>query len=102
MVEKADSENFDSILQSEETVLADFYSETCIPCRRMSPVFTELDQKLGSRFKAVKVNVNSESGLAGRYGVMAVPTFILFKNGEEVSRIVGAVEQETLEELITQ
>ena len=101
MVEKADFQNFDGILRREKTVLADFYSDTCLPCRRMMPVFSELDTELGWHFKAVKVNVNCNSELARRYGVRAVPTFILFKNGEEAERIVGAVEKNRLADLIT-
>ena len=96
MAEQVNSSAFDKILQNENTVIADFYSDTCAPCRRMAPVFSELEQESGGRFKAVKVNVGSESDLAIRYDVMAVPTFILFKNGKESARILGAVPKEEL------
>ena len=96
MAEHVNSGTFDKILQSENTVIADFYSDTCAPCRRMMPVFEEIDRESGGRFKAVKVNVGTESDLAVRYDVMAVPTFILFRNGAEADRILGAVPKEEL------
>ena len=69
------------VLSKESAVLADFYSETCVPCRQMSPVLEELEHELSGSVKAVKVNVASNSELAESYGVRAVPTFIMFKNG---------------------
>lgn len=96
MAEQVNSSDFDRILQSESTVIADFYSDTCAPCKRMAPVFAELSQESGGRFKAVKVNVGTENDLAMRYEIMGVPTFILFKNGKESARILGAVPKEEL------
>ena len=96
MSEQVNSNDFERILQSEDTVIADFYSDTCAPCKRMAPVFSELERESGGRFRAVKVNVGTEAGLAVRYDVIAVPTFILFKNGEETARILGAVPKEEL------
>lgn len=100
MAQQVDSSDFGKILQSENTVLADFYSDTCAPCRRMAPVFSELEQESGGRFRAVKVNVASDGDLAMRYDVQAVPTFILFRNGKESARIIGAVPKEELSAMI--
>ncbi len=100
MAQQVDSSDFGRILQSENTVLADFYSDTCAPCRRMAPVFSELERESGGRFRAVKVNVASDGDLAMRYDVDAVPTFILFKNGKESARIIGAVPKEELSAMI--
>lgn len=102
MAQQVNSSDFGKILQSEGMVLADFYSDTCAPCRRMAPVFSELVEESKGSFRGVKVNVSSESDLAARYDVMAVPTFILFKNGEESARIVGAVPKEELAEMVAQ
>lgn len=88
------------VLSKESAVLADFYSETCVPCRQMSPVLEELEHELSGSVKAVKVNVASNSELAESYGVRAVPTFIMFKNGKETGRIVGAVPKAQLAELV--
>lgn len=95
------SSNFDTeVLGANEVVLADFYSDTCGPCRRMMPVLAELDDDYGSRMKLAKINVNSDAELAGRYNVQAVPTFIFFKNGKETSRIIGAVNKTEISSII--
>lgn len=100
MVQQVGSNDFERILQDENTVLADFYSETCAPCRRMATVFSELEREYDGRLAAVKVNVASDGDTAARYDVQAVPTFILFKNGRESARIVGAVPKEELSAMI--
>lgn len=99
-MEQVNSERFESVLQGGGAVLADFYSETCAPCRQMAPVLTELEGELGDRVRTVKINVAEESGLARKYNVQAVPTFIMFKNGSESSRIVGAVPKSRLAGLV--
>lgn len=99
-MEQVNSERFESVLQSGGAVLADFYSETCVPCKRMAPVLEELEGELGGRVKIVKINVAEEGGQARKYGVQAVPTFIMFRNGSESSRIVGAVPKSELAGLI--
>lgn len=77
------------VLSEDKMVLVDFFSETCPPCRMMSPVIDQIGRD--NIVKAVKVNVANDAELAQSYEVEAVPTMILFKNGREVSRIVGAV-----------
>lgn len=100
MAEIVNSERFNNILQSEETVLADFYSETCVPCRRMSPILSEVENEFGGKLKAIKVNVAFDGDLAQEYDVRAVPTFIMFKNGKEASRILGAVPKTELASMV--
>ena len=88
------NENFEAeVLSAKGIVLADFYSETCGPCKRMSPVLAELEDDYSSEIKLAKINVNSDGELAVKYEVQAVPTIIFFKNGKEASRIVGAVNK---------
>lgn len=99
-MEQVDSERFESVLQNGGAVLADFYSETCVPCKRMAPVLEELEGELGGRVKIVKINVAEENDQARKYGVQAVPTFIMFRNGSESSRIVGAAPKSELAGLI--
>lgn len=98
--EQVNSERFEDVLQSENAVLADFYSESCVPCKRMSPVFSEIESEHEGRIKAVKINVAENRGAAEKYGVHSVPTFILFKNGGEISRVIGAVPKSQLTDLI--
>lgn len=76
------------VLGADVPVLVDFWAEWCSPCRMMGPVFKELS-KIGSQMKFFKLNVETERQVADYYGVMSIPTLILFKNGEEVLRLTG-------------
>ena len=89
-----DNENFDKeVLKTNGIVLADFYSETCGPCKRVSPVLAELEEDYGDKIKLAKINVNLDAKLARKYVVGAVPTMVFFKDGEESGRIVGAANK---------
>lgn len=94
------NENFeDQVLKSEKTVLIDFYADWCGPCKMMAPVVEKIAEE-NSNIKVGKVNIDEESELAIKYGVMSIPTFIVIKNGEVVNRIVGAVDKSELENAI--
>ena len=91
---RVNTESFDSeVLQSSGITAADFYSDSCVPCKRLSPVLAEIEEEQGDKVKLVKININFDAELAEKYGVMSVPTLIFFKDGEEVSRINGAVKK---------
>lgn len=97
MSEQITKENFKAeVLNVPGVVLADFYSETCVPCKRIAPVLAELEEDYEGAVKIAKVNVNNDAELAAEYGVQAVPTIIFFKNGEEKSRTVGLTAKEEL------
>lgn len=83
-----------------KTVLADFYSDSCVPCKRLSPVLFALEEEYAEKLKIVKININFDSELAEKYEVQAAPTLVFFKNGEEVSRLRGAVKQAEIKEVI--
>lgn len=101
MAQQVTSADFSELLNDPKNViLADFYSDTCMPCRRMMPVLSELESESDGKFTAVKIDVASDGALADKYNVEAVPTFILFKNGEEKARIVGAVPKDELSTMI--
>ena len=84
------------VLSSEIPVLADFYSDSCIPCKRMSPILSQLESEYEGKLKIVKINTNFEKELTEKYSVLAAPTLILFNKGEEVSRIRGAVKKDEI------
>ena len=101
MAVRVNSENFEAeVLNTKGVVLADFYSDSCVPCKRMSPVLAELEEDYGNEIKLAKININFDGELAEKYEVQAVPTIIFFKNGEEVSRIIGAVKKAEISSVI--
>jgi thioredoxin 1 len=78
------------VLDSNEPVLVDFWAEWCVPCHMVSPVVEEIARDHAGRLRAVKLNVDDNPNTARRYGVMSIPTLIVFKDGEEQARVVGA------------
>jgi len=89
---------FESFVQRTELpVLADFWAPWCGPCRSMAPHFERAAQALKDRVRLVKVNTEEAPGLAQRYGIRAIPTLILFKNGAEAKRMSGAMDAGALE-----
>jgi thioredoxin 1 len=78
------------VLRSKQPVLVDFYTDSCAPCRMMSPLLQELEAEAGGQFKVFKVDAAAEIELAATYGVRAVPAFYAFANGQCVGQTVGA------------
>ena len=92
----SDSDFDAEVLQSERTVLVDFWAEWCVPCHMVSPVVEEIARDHGSELKAVKLNVDENPETARQYRVMSIPTLILFKGGQEKTRVVGARGKEAI------
>ncbi len=83
-------DNFNSeVLQSDRTVLLDFWASWCGPCRMVSPVIDEIAEERSDIFVG-KINVDEQRELAAQFGVMSIPTLVVLKNGHEVNRSVGA------------
>ena len=101
MALRVNSETFEEeVIKSELPVLADFYSDSCVPCKRLSPIISQLESERSDRLKVVKVNINFDAELAEKYEVQAAPTLIYFKNGEETARLRGAVKKAEIEEIL--
>lgn len=88
------------VLQAKGPVLVDFYSDSCIPCKQMSPILSQLAEEYGDQVKIVKVNVNFDMELADRYLVMGAPTFVVFVDGKVVNHSHGVKKREKIKELI--
>ena len=89
------------VLQSSEPVVVDFWAEWCGPCRMIAPALEEIAGQVGDKVKIVKLNVDENPNTAAKYGIMSIPTLMLFKNGEMASRQVGAAPKAKLEQWIT-
>ena len=101
-VAKVSDSNFESeVLNSAEPVVVDFWAEWCGPCRMIGPALEEIAGTLGAKVKIVKLNVDENPATASKYGIMSIPTLMLFKNGELSSRQVGAAPKQKLEQWIT-
>ena len=87
-VQKLDQNNFNNAI-ANGTALVDFYADWCGPCRMVSPIVDEIAEERRD-ITVGKVNVDDENALAMKYGVMSIPTLIVFKDGQEKTRIVGA------------
>lgn len=77
----------------EGTVLVDFFATWCMPCRMMSQILEEVDRELDGKGKIVKVDVDQNENLAKKFGVMSIPTLVLFKDGKMVSKNVGVMQK---------
>ena len=93
---KVTSESFEKeVLQSEKTVLVDFYADWCGPCKMLAPIIQEIANE-NENIKVVKVNIDEAQDLAEKYDVMSIPTTVVIKNGQEIDRTVGYVGKETI------
>ncbi len=97
---KVTSKNFEQeVLNSEKTVIVDFYADWCGPCKAYAPVLEAVASE-NKEIKVVKVNVDNEQDLAINYNVMSIPTTVVVKNGKEINRAVGMISKSDLLELI--
>ena len=90
----------DTLTQADRPVLVDFWAEWCMPCKVVGPLVEELAEAYEGKLIVAKVNIDDAQDTAARLGITAIPTLILFKDGEEVERTIGVQPKAQLEELI--
>ncbi|PTQ57547.1 MAG: Thioredoxin [Candidatus Carbobacillus altaicus] len=86
--------------QGEGLMIVDFWAEWCAPCRMIAPVLEQLDQEFAGKIQIVKLNVDEHPETPARFGIMGIPTLLMFKNGEVVDRIVGFQPKDNFVRLI--
>lgn len=97
---KVTSENIRDVLKSDKPVFIDFFAPWCIPCKRMTPVIESLEKNIGDKANIYSCNIDDCEELCDEYGIMSVPTCIVFKDGMEKGRIMGLASEKSLSDLI--
>ncbi len=101
-VGKVSDSTFDTeVLKASGPVVVDFWAEWCGPCKMIAPALDELSGAMDGKVKIVKLNVDENPATAQKYGIMSIPTLMIFKNGELASRQIGAAPKQKLEQWIS-
>ncbi len=98
MVEQLTKDNFDEFIK-EGKVIVDFYADWCGPCQMMKPIFEEASKEM-TDVKFGKVNTEEQQELAGKFQIMSIPSFVLFKDGKKVGNFMGGRDKEALKQEI--
>ena len=95
-----DSKNFEQTINSKEVVLVDFYATWCGPCKMLAPILEEVNEQISENTLIAKLDIDNALDIAKQFGVMSVPTMIIFKNGKEIDRLVGLRQKTQILEVL--
>ncbi len=101
IIQVTDADFDETVLKSELPVLVDFWAAWCGPCRAIAPVIDQLAEEYDGKVKIAKMNVDENPATPGRFGIRAIPTLILFKDGNVVEQITGAVGKTVIENALS-
>lgn len=100
-VTEVSDNNFEAdVLKAEQPVLVDFWAAWCAPCRMLAPTVEQVAEKFNGSARVMKLNVDDNPETSQRYGIKGIPTLILFKNGKEEERVVGATSKDAISRMI--
>ena len=97
MIEVNEANFKQEVLDSPIPVLVDFWAEWCVPCKMVEPIVEEISKEKAGKLKVVRINVDDNQNIAIQYGIMSIPTLMIFSNGKLVDQIVGAVPKRVIE-----
>ena len=100
MITELTQNNFNEIVKSDKPVLVDFWASWCGPCRMVSPVIDQIAEEYDGKISVGKVNVDDEGALAAQFAVTSIPTVMLFKDGKEIKKLIGAHSADDYRDLI--
>ena len=101
MIVNVNSDQFEEeAIQANELVIADFYSESCIPCKMLTPILYELDAQYEGKIKIVRIKAGTEFELAQRYEIHSTPTVLFFRQGRELESFTGYRDKDSMQEII--
>lgn len=96
-----DSKNFaEEVLKNGQIVLVDFYADWCGPCKMMAPIVEKIAEDFLGKVKVCKINIDEANEIAEKYGIMSIPTFIVFKNGKIENTVIGMQSEQELKQII--
>lgn len=91
---------FNEIINNNKVVLADFFATWCGPCRMLAPILEEVSNQANGKYEIIKIDVDESYELAKKFGIMSVPTMIIFQDGQEAEKIIGLRSQEDIKEVL--
>ncbi len=101
VIELSDSDFEGEVIKSDIPVLVDFWAPWCGPCKAMAPTVSKISQDFAGRIKVGKINVDENQQTSVKFGIRSIPTLLVFKDGEIVDQIIGAVSQSELEQSVS-